>query len=74
MDPEEEEEPLWPPVPLVPPVVSELLPLSELLGSSVTSGAGSGPAETVTLIRLLTLTVAPDEVSWAMMVPAGLSL
>ena len=67
VDPEEEDEPPWP----APP---ELLPLSELLGASGTSGSGSGPAETVTLIRLLNLTVEPAAVPWAMTVPAGWSL
>ena len=49
-------------------------PPSGVLGASGTSGAGSGPADTVTLTRVLNLTVAPAAVYWAMTVPTGWSL
>ena len=70
--PEEEEEDDEEPPPHRSPHQSP--PPSELEGSSGTSGAGSGPADTVTLMRVLYLTVEPGAVSWAMTVPTGWSL
>ena len=74
---EEEEPPPTRPLHQSPPELLALeLPLSEVLpGSSAgVSGTGSGPALTVTLTRLFTLTVEPAAGSCPMMVPAGLSL
>ena len=74
---EEEEPPPTRPLHQSPPELLALeLPLSEVLpgASAGVSGTGSGPALTVTLTRLFTLTVEPAAGFCPMMVPAGLSL
>ena len=69
-----EDEPPTRPLHQSPELLAESLLSAEDAGSSGTSGSGSGPALTVTLTRLLTLTVEPAAGFCAIMVPAGLSL
>ena len=69
-----EDEPPTRPLHQSPELLAESLLSAEDAGSSGTSGSGSGPALTVTLTRLLTLTVEPAAGFCPMMVPAGLSL
>ena len=67
-----EESPLLEELPPIRPLHQSL---EELPGCSAgVSGTGSGPALTVMLTRLFTLTVDPAAGLWPMMVPAGWSL